>query len=123
MIRIGEPPYLECSSKGDKRFSAFYAKVNGKSIERLYQAAKIFPDGSTGLTWQEVKKRQKAGSTPINMEQVSKLYKALWREYLKDNPSYVLILKRASGLSDVFGREGHNCQAITLWELRGEISR
>ena len=121
MIRIGNPPYLECSSKGDKRFSAFYATVNGKSIERLYQAAKVFPDGSTGLTWQEAKKRQKAGEIPINMDALSGLYKALWREYLKNNPSYVRILKRASGLSDIFGQEGHNCQAITLWELREEM--
>jgi len=121
LIRIGEPPYLECSSRGDKRFSAFYAKVNGKPIEVLYQKAKIFPDGSTGLTWKEVKKRQKAGEMPVNIEELTELYKALWRDYLKNNPSYVRILKRASGLSDVFGQEGHNCQAITLWELREEM--
>ena len=29
MITIGDPPYLECSSKGDVRFSAFSAIVNG----------------------------------------------------------------------------------------------
>lgn len=121
MIRIGEPPYLECSSRGDKRFSAFYAKVNGKAIEKLYQSAKIFPDGSTGLSWQDVKKRQKAGEIPVNIEELGALYKALWREYLKHNPSYVLILKRASGLSDIFGQQGHNCQAVTLWELRNEL--
>lgn len=121
MLRIGKPPYLECSSRGDKRFSAFYATVKGKSIEKLYQAAKIFPDGSTGLTWKEVKKRQKAGEIPVNIEELGALYKALWREYLKNNPSYVRILKKASGLSDVFGQEGHQCQAITLWELREEM--
>jgi len=116
MIRIGEEPYLECSSKGDKRFSAFYAKVHGKSIEQLYQAAKIFGDGSTGLTWREAK-----GRKPINIEELAILYKDLWREYLLDNPSFITILKRASGLSDVFGQEKHNCQAITLWELRNEL--
>lgn len=116
MIRIGEEPYLECSSKGDKRFSAFYAKVHGKSIEQLYQAAKIFGDGSTGLTWREAK-----GRKPINIKELAVLYKDLWREYLLDNPSFIMILQKANGLSDIFGQEGHQCQAVTLWELRNEL--
>jgi hypothetical protein len=116
MIQIGNPPYLECSSKGDKRFSAFYAKVRGKSIEHIYQAAKIFSDGSTGLDWKKAK-----GRVPINIDHITKVYKELWRVYLLDNPSFITILKRASGLSDIFGQRGHNCQAITLWELRKEL--
>lgn len=116
MIRVGKSPYLECSSRGDKRFSAFCAKVNGKSIEEQYQAAKIFEDGSTGLTW-----RQAKGKKPINIDEVSKLYKELWRRYLLDNPSLLRGIKQASGLSDMFGQEGHNCQAITLWELKNEL--
>ena len=115
MIKIGKPPYLECSSKGDKRFSAFYVKVNGKSIEEQYQSAKIFEDGSTGLTWKEAK-----GRKPVNSDEVSILYKNLWRQYLDKNPGLVRGLIQASGLSDMFGQEGHNCQAITLWELRSE---
>ena len=117
MIRIGEPPYLECSSKGDKRFSAFYAKVNSKSIEDQYQAAKIFEDGSTGLTW-----RQAKGRKPTNLEEVNKLYKELWRQYLIEHPALLRGLKQASGLSDIFGQEGHNCQATTLWELKKELT-
>lgn len=120
MIRVGEAPYLECSSKGDKRFSAFYAKVNGKSIESLYQAAKIFDGGRggyvTGWSWKKAK-----GKLPVNIEDVRKLYKELWRAYLLDNPSFITILKRASGLSDIFGQDGRVCQATTLWELRDEL--
>jgi len=116
MIRVGKPPYLECSSKGDKRFSAFYARVNGKSIEDHYQAAKVFEDGSTGLTWKQAK-----GKKPVNIEEVSKLYKDLWRQYLLENPNLIRGIKQASGLSDIFGQEGHNCQAIILWELRCEL--
>ena len=44
MIKHGNPPYLECSSRGDKRFSAFYARIKGKTIEEIYQSAKIFAD-------------------------------------------------------------------------------
>lgn len=116
MIRMGNPPYLECSSKGDKRFSAFYAKVDGESIENIYQAAKVFQDGSTGLTWRESK-----GKKPINIEEVSKLYKELWRKYLLKNSNLIRGIKQASGLSDIFGQEGHNCQAVILWELREEL--
>lgn len=116
MVRIGNPPYLECSSKGDKRFSSFFAKVNGKSIEEQYQAAKVFEDGSTGLSWKEAK-----GRKPINIEEVSILYKNLWRRYLLENPLLIRGLKQASGLSDIFGQKGHNCQAIVLYELRDEL--
>lgn len=116
MIKIGNEPYLECSSKGDKRFSAFYAIVNGESIESQYQAAKIFADGSTGLPWKKAK-----GKKPVNIEEVSKLYKDLWKQYLLENPLLIRGLKQASGLSDIFGQKGHNCQAITLWELRNEL--
>jgi len=46
MTIYGRAPFLECSSRGDKRFSAFYARVNGCSIEEQYQAAKIFRDAA-----------------------------------------------------------------------------
>lgn len=116
MIQIGKEPYYECSSKGDKRFSAFYAKVDGRTIEDRYQAAKVFEDGSTGLSWREAK-----GRKPINLEEINKLYKDLWRTYLKNNPHLIRGLKQQSGLSDIFGQKDHNCQALTLWELRSEL--
>ncbi len=116
MIKVGNPPYLECSSRGDKRFSAFYAKVDGVSIEDQYQGAKIFKGGVTGLSWREAK-----GKKPINIRTVSILYKELWKKYLNTNPHLIMGLKQQSGLSDIFGQEGHICQATTLWELRCEL--
>lgn len=47
MIKHGFAPFLECSTKGDRRFSAFCAHIrsrNNQSIEEIYQAAKIFDD-------------------------------------------------------------------------------
>lgn len=116
MIRHGDPPYLECSSRGDSRFSAFYAVVCGRTIETQYQAAKIFEDGRTGLTWREAKGRQ-----AVNMDECAELYEGLWRLYLVEHPELVEILKHASGVSDVFGQPGHVCQATTLWKLRAEF--
>lgn len=119
MIQHGEAPYLECSSKGDKRFSAFYAKLrakNGKSIEELYQAYKIFEDGSTGLSWREAK-----GRKAVNQNQANKYYNGLWLIYLSENPDLLDVLLEATGLSDIFGQEGHCCQATVLWKIRENL--
>lgn len=121
MLRFGDAPFLECSSKGDKRFSAFYARVerNGviKSIEDWYQGAKKFSDLSTNLSWREAK-----GKKPINVEEVRKLYSELWDQYIRNKPELLEILKEAKGLSDIFGQRDHACQAEELWRIRNENS-
>lgn len=116
MIRHGTPPFLECSSRGDHRFSAFYAKIlgrGGKSIEELYQAAKVFADGRTGLGWRDAKGRQ-----AINQKEVQVFYGQLWDEYIAENPDLLKVLLAATGLQDVFGQTGHACQATELWRIR-----
>ena len=116
MIKHGEAPYLECSSRGDKRFSAFYARLkiyDNRSIEEIYQAAKVFEDGSTGLTW-----RQAKGRKPVNIDEVRRLYSYLWDMYIIENPELLQVLLDASGVSDMFGQKGHQCQATELWRIR-----
>lgn len=116
MIRHGDAPFLECSSKGDKRFSAFYARPSGyggKSIEDIYQAAKRFEDGSTGLGWREAK-----GRRAVNSKYCARLYARLWDKYIAENPELLEVLKAASGVSDTFGRAGSVCQATELWRIR-----
>lgn len=118
MIRHGEAPYLECSSKGDKRFSAFHARIRrrqNQTIEVLYQAAKVFGDGITGLSVREAK-----GHRPINEEECRKFYSQLWDEYIAENQHLISVLVTATGLSDIFGQEGHACQATELWRIRSE---
>jgi len=115
-LRYGTAPYLECSSKGDKRFSAFSARLNrygGKSIEELYQAAKVFEDGSTGLNWRAAK-----GRRAVNMAECHALYANLWEHYLEENPELVNVLLNTTGISDMFGQAGHCCQATELWRIR-----
>lgn len=122
MIKHGNPPYLECSSKGDKRFSAFYAKVNGKTIEEQYQASKIFQDIKghfiTNLTWREAK-----GKIALNQQECRILYSKLWDQYIKENPELFKIIKDASGLSDIFGQKNHCCQATELWRIKLEYDK
>lgn len=113
MITHGEAPYLECSSRGDKRFSAFYAQVNGRSIEETYQAAKIFEDGTTGLDWRSAK-----GKRATNMHNCRALYSYLWDVYIARNPHLWDTLRNATGVSDIFGKEGNACQATELWRIK-----
>ena len=115
MLRYGKAPFLECSSKGDKRFSAFYAYVNGRSIEVQYQAAKIFEDGSTGLHWKKAK-----GRKAVNADECAILYENLWRQYISEHPELLEILKGSSGLSDIFAEKGSVNQAYVLWKIREE---
>ena len=116
MLRHGSAPFLECSTRGDRRFSAFRARLRGRggrSVEEVYQAAKVFADGSTGLGWREAK-----GRRCVNGAEVRALYAALWDEYLAENPHLLATLTAASGLSDAFGQAGHACQATELWRIR-----
>lgn len=116
MIRHGKPPYLECSGKGDVRFSAFFARIKSRgnrTIESIYQAAKILPDGRTGLHWYHAK-----GKAAINAEECAELYSRLWDEYINENPHLLDVLKAATGLSDMFGQQGRCCQATELWRIR-----
>lgn len=116
MIRHGIAPYLECSSRGDKRFSAFHARVYryGGTIESIYQSKKIFEDGSTGLSWREAK-----GRRAVNHGECAAWYAHLWDQYIYENPDLLVVLRAASGLSDIFGQPGHCCQATELWRIRG----
>lgn len=115
MMQYGKSPYLECSSIGDKRFSAFYAKVNGHSIEEQYQASKVFEDDSTRLSWEKAK-----GKKSVNIEECHLLYEKLWRQYISEHPNLLIVLKRASGLSDTFAKRCSINQAGVLWKIRNE---
>lgn len=117
MVCHGVAPFLECSSRGDQRFSAFFARpkyLNGRSIEEAYQAMKIFRDGSTNLSW-----RQAKGRKAINQKECSAAYEKWWREWV-DEQQLLPILLSATGLSDMFGKHGNTCQATTLWKIRAE---
>ena len=121
MIQHGDPPYLECSSRGDRRFSAFYARLphrGNQTIEAIYQAAKIFYNPATGGTLTGRTIRGAKGKRAINQEEVATLYSQLWDEYMAAHPELLPVLQAASGLSDVFGQPGHCCQATELWRIR-----
>lgn len=115
MIKHGFAPFLECSSKGDKRFSAFYARIKArgnKTIEEIYQASKVFSDGTTNLSVKNAK-----GQKAENMDDISKLYSELWNEYFEENPELLKVISKYSGFSDIFGQTGHVCQATEIYRI------
>lgn len=118
MIQVGNNPILECSSKGDKRFSAFFARIKkyGNTIENLYQAHKIFEDGHGGLIsnlgWREAK-----GKKAVNQEECRKYYSELWDLYFEENPILYRVISNYKGFSDIFGKEGSVCQAIEIYRI------
>ncbi len=115
MLAYGQAPHLECSSRGNKRFSAFAARIRARgnrTIEELFQAAKIFEDGSTGLHWRAAK-----GRRAVNAAECAVLYAQLWDEYMAENPDLMPVLLAATGVSDMFGQAGHCCQATELWRI------
>ena len=116
----GKPPFLECSSAGDRRLSAFYAVIKGrggKTIEEIYQGAKQFSSADGTVTSGHSIKEAK-GCRPINGPEVRTLYGTLWDEYMMENQHLLPVIFEASGLSDRFGRRGSVCQATELWRIR-----
>lgn len=108
----------ECSSKGDKRYSAFYARLNdGLSIEHHFQCfIKGYPSIEEGK-----------GNPPLremSMEETYYLYKELWRKYLDSKPWLwtelkVNVEKCNNTVSDMFGTSEIN-QARALCDLLNE---
>lgn len=111
----------ECSSRGDRRFSALYAYLNdGRSIESAFQLdVKGF--GAISSDWRAGK-----GKAPLNglsREAIWKAYKGLWELWAEENPELIEELRsRATGglLTDMFA-SSPNSQARALAEILNEM--
>ena len=109
---------LECSSRGDKRFSAMYAKVVAfgvpDTIENHYQKCKRTAEGNL------VKKGQPVNHMVLNghrfpVEMLTDWYRLLWIKYLDGNPVLVEYAKQFDEFTDMFrGKNTINCQADVI---------
>ena len=86
----------ECSSKGDSRFSAFYARLeDGRTIEQIYQCdVKGYDPG--GVNW-----RLGKGKPPLRTVDLWPEYLGLWRSWAKVHDSELADL---SNKAELFGR-------------------
>lgn len=113
---------LECSSKGDKRFSAFYARVSawGKmdSIENHYQLSKRFDNEKAPTNWKDAKGKtathMSLNGTEYELKYLSQWYKMLWVEYLDSNPDLVEYASSFDEYNDIFKGKSMNCQADVI---------
>ena len=98
----------EVSSRGDKRFSAFYAQLsNGETIEKAYQAAKGSGKGRPSI------------HPNFNYWET---YLGFWRQWADENPELLNELSKvAEGkvITDRFASTGNN-QAKALATLLNE---
>jgi hypothetical protein len=106
----------EVSSKGDKRFSAYWAKLkNGNTIEYEYQ---VVIKGYNSI-------KEGKGKPPLNEYNHTELwfkYKSLWEEYLLENPNLLLDIARQAKskcLTDHFSTSDIN-QAHAISEILNE---
>lgn len=123
---------LECSSKGDKRFSAFYAKTKFvgimDSIEMHYQLCKRFDDiESPDLrgSWKEKQEycKKVKGKNPdfivianrkLDSRFLSPFYKLLWAKYFEENPELISFASEFDEFNDIFKGSALNCQADVI---------
>jgi len=110
----------EVSSKGDKRFSAFYAKIKTskgmRSIEDLYQT-----EVKGYKTMQEGK--GKPALTGISRQEQYLQYKEMWVQFANENPKLMQELaEKTQGkqLTDMFANTDIN-QARALSEILNEF--
>jgi hypothetical protein len=115
----------EVSSAGDRRFSAFHARLrDGRTIEEAYQLdAKGYRQ--LGYSLMEAK-YDKGEHAPIKMtkEQLWEAYLNLWRQWAEENPDLISVLKiKSSGkvLTDQFAASPVN-QARALAAILSEKS-
>lgn len=110
---------LECSSRGDKRFSAFYArlkKFNGKSIEEIYQNSKRDENGNIPGKGRKVYCMAWEGKY-YKPELLSRLYKYLWKVYFEENPNLLEYASKFDTFTDMFRGKCINCQADVIRDL------
>ena len=118
---------LECSTAGDKRFSAMVAKVYVSglidTIENHYQKSKVFLDNNGNFYTVNTSKEAK-GKKPIAfkinnyylpLSYGAMYYDLLWYKYLKANPELELVLEQYDDYSDKFkSKIAYNCQADSI---------
>jgi len=116
----------EVSSKGDKRFSARFAKLkDGRTIEEAYQLD-VKGYRKIGYNWFQAK-RDHGKHAPIQLtkDELWQNYLNLWKQWAIENPNLIKELKQLSEgkiLTDQFANTQVN-QARALSEIINNFIR
>lgn len=113
---------LSCHSRGDKRFSPFFCRLEAfgtvRSIKEHYQLAKRFQGKPAPRSWREAKAWQKEGIARLGFELPNGLwlppdtrrvddlavqfYIALWLKYLRLHPELIAVASEYDEFEDIF---------------------
>lgn len=112
---------LECSSRGDKRFSAFYAKVTIRgvtdSIENWYQSCKRDEHGKIPGKGKRVACMLNPYTNHLlTADSLTAFYSSLWIKYFTNNPELLEYAKGFDTFTDMFRGKCVNCQADVIAE-------
>jgi hypothetical protein len=100
---LGEAPYLICDSLHDKRFSPVHARVWFNRSMTIRQAFESMTSESMSFRMQQF------------------VHELIWLSYLEDHDDLVMVLIKAPGVMDTFGRAHEINTAQTLWNLRARL--
>lgn len=106
---LNKKKILECSSRGDKRFSAFYAKINlfskYDSIENHYQMSKRI-NSYVPKTWRDIKGKKfthfNINGVDYDLKYGIAFYELMWVKYLDENIGLVNYAKQFDDFHDMF---------------------
>ena len=108
---------IECSSRGYKKASALYARVECfgiiDTIENHYQSVKRDKDGNPVRKGQRVDHIIIRGHK-LDPKYLTPFYKLLWTKYLDENPDVVAHLSQFDEFTDMFRGKAVNCQADVI---------
>jgi hypothetical protein len=118
------PKILQCDSKGDKRFSAFYAKVSIKdrkpiSIEKYYQSIKRDENGKIPGKGKTVDHCIIEGKR-YPASKLTWAYRRLWKLYFEQNPELLRYAEQFDEFTDRFKGKAINCQSDVIRDLVNE---
>lgn len=117
---------LECSSRGDKRFSALWAKVEifgvTDTIENHYQLSKRF-ETLMGVEvpqhWKDAKGKKpsffEVDGQVFDLKHLDKFYSLMWVKYLDNHPELVRYARQFDDYNDMFkSKNSIVCQADVI---------
>lgn len=124
MCSYGPGPFLECSSEGDRRFSAHEVRLQvygNSTIDEIAHAVRIYQDGSSRKSYEECCYAEALGLEVVNQRQCDTIVERLWTQYFNEHLELHGILKAVGGVSDRVVRPAKTNHVRGIWAARCKL--